>query len=323
LNRRVWRASIAAEVFKGSDAIQNADCGQQAAGSRHQSTLTFRSFANPILPAVRPWGHFMTVSNVTRRKMIGGLAAGVSAAAVVSSDTFIGGARAQSARKTFVLIPGAFLGAWVWRRVSDLLEKQGHKVYSLTLTGLGDRSHLSKDINLDTHITDIANAVEWEDLADICLVAHSYGGYPASGALERIGSRVSSIVWVDALKPADGQKFADETPRKLEEGAVSLPVPKTVGPAVVNAKDAVWFASKMTPQPTGPFLQPVKLTGAREKVAKKTYIRIPKFPYPSLDRAFAECKADKSWTAMENTTSGHAVMVDEPEWLTGVLLQAV
>jgi uncharacterized protein YfiM (DUF2279 family) len=78
----------------------------------------------------------------------------VSAAAVVSSDTFIGGARAQSARKTFVLVPGAFLGAWVWRRVSDLLEKQGHKVYSLTLTGLGDRSHLlSKDINLDTHRT--------------------------------------------------------------------------------------------------------------------------------------------------------------------------
>ena len=155
----------------------------------------------------------MTLSNVTRRGMIGGLAAGVSAAAVISSDTFIGGARAQSAQKTFILVPGAFYGAWCWRRVSDRLEKQGHKVYPLTLTGLADRSHLlSKDINLDTHIADIANLVEWEDLADICLVAHSYGGYPASGALERIGNRVSSIVWVDALKPADGQSFRDELP---------------------------------------------------------------------------------------------------------------
>jgi len=116
----------------------------------------------------------MIGSNVTRRGMIGGLAAGVSGAALISSDTFIGYARAQSARKTFILVPGGFCGAWYWRRVSDLLEKHGHKVYALTLTGLGDRWHLlSKDINLDTHITDIANVVEWEDLADLCLVAHS------------------------------------------------------------------------------------------------------------------------------------------------------
>ena len=130
----------------------------------------------------------MTLSNVTRRGMIGGFAAGVSAATVISSDTFISGARAQSAQKTFVLIGGAFYGAWCLHRVTDRFEKQGHKVYALTLTGLADRSRLlSKDINLDTHITDIANLVEWEDLADICLVAHSYAGFPASGALERIG----------------------------------------------------------------------------------------------------------------------------------------
>jgi pimeloyl-ACP methyl ester carboxylesterase len=220
----------------------------------------------------------MTLSNVTRRRIIGGLATGVGAAAVISSDTIISGARAQSARKTFVLVHGAFCGAWYWRRVSDRLEKQGHKVYPLTLTGLADRSHLlSKDINLDTHITDIANIVEWEDLADICLVAHSYGGYPASGALERIGNRVSSIVWVDALKPADGQSFYDEVLFRVEDGAISRPAPKTVPPTAFNdAKDAAWFLSKLTPQPIGTWLQPVKLSGARERVAKKTYIRLPK-----------------------------------------------
>jgi hypothetical protein len=97
-------------------------------------------------------------------------------------------------------------------------------VYAVTLTGLADRSHLlSKDINLDTHIADIVNLVEWEDLADMCLVAHSYGGYRASGALERIGHRVSSIVWIDALKPADGQSFHDEVPFPVEDGAISRP----------------------------------------------------------------------------------------------------
>jgi pimeloyl-ACP methyl ester carboxylesterase len=266
--------------------------------------------------------YIMTLSNITRRGMIGGLAAG---AAVISSETFVTDARAQSTRKTFVLVPGAFCGAWCWRRVSDRLEKQGHKVYSLTLTGLGDRSHLlSKDINLDTHITDIANVVEWEDLVDICLVAWSYGGFPASGALERIGNRVSSIVWVDALKPSDGRSFRDEVPFQVEDGAISRPAPKAVPPtAFSDAKDAVWFLSKVTPQPIGTWLQPVKLSGARERVAKKTYIRLPKYPLTTLDKAFAECKADKSWTVFENTTSGHSVMINEPEWLTGVLLQAV
>ncbi len=273
----------------------------------------------------------MTLSSVSRRAMIGGLAAGVSAGSVISSDTFIGSARAQSAQKTFVLVPGTFFGAWTWRRVSDRLEKQGHKVYPMSLTGLADRSHLlSKDINLDTHIVDIANLLEWEDLTDICLVAHSYAGYPASGALERIGNRVSSIVWVDALKPADGQKFFDEFTLnqkffdgftlKVEDGAISIPPPKKV--PLTDAKDAAWVVSKMTPQPIGPWLQPVKLSGARERVAKKTYIRLPRFPFAGLDKAYAECKADKSWTTLENTTSVHLVMVAEPEWLTGVLLQA-
>jgi hypothetical protein len=76
-------------------------------------------------------------------------------------------------------------------------------------------------------------------------------------------------------------------------------------------------------QPIGTWLQPVKLSGAREKVAKKTYIRLPKYPLAALDKAVGECKADKSWTVLENTTSGHSVMINEPDWLTNVLLQAV
>jgi len=262
----------------------------------------------------------MTTWKATRRGVIGRLAAG--AAALASPASVISSARAQSARKTFVLIGGAFFGAWTWRRVTDRLEQQGHKVYPLTLTGLGDRSHLmSKDINLDTHIADIVNLVEWEDLKDICLVAHSWSGFPASGALERIGDRVSSFVMVDALKPDDGQKVIDLFPNlKLPEGAISIPSPRQS--TLPDPKDAAWMVSKMTPQPIGPWLQPIKLTGAREKVAKKTYIRLPKYQGAALDKAYAECKADKSWTTLENTTTQHAAMVDNPEWLTGVLVQA-
>jgi len=263
----------------------------------------------------------MIGSNVTRRRVATGLAAGAIAPAVVSSDTFIAQAQAQSARKTFVLVPGAFCGAWCWRRVSEGLEKQGHKVYALTLTGLGDRSHLlSKDVNLDTHIADIVNLVEWEDLSDICLVAHSYGGFPASGALERIGNRVSSFIMVDALKPDDGQSLLPAPP---QDDAIGRPPPKAVpANAFHNPKDAAWFLSKMTPHPVGTWLQPVKLSGARERVAKKTYIRLPIYQSPAMDKAYAESKADKSWTVFENTTSGHMIMINEPEWLTPILLQS-
>src|ERR1700681_4748383 len=141
--------------------------------------------------------------SITRRVALG--AAGVGIAA-------LGGTQAMAqvnTRKTFVLIHGAWHGGWCWRRVADILEQHGHKVYTPSLTGNGDRSHLlSKDVVLDTHITDIVNLVKWEDLRDICLVVHSYGGWPGSGALEQISDRVASIVWLDAVKPEYGQRGA-------------------------------------------------------------------------------------------------------------------
>ena len=169
----------------------------------------------------------VTDPNIVRRIMIGGVA-------VATGARIIGAARSQTAQKTFVLIHGAWVGGWYWRRVSDLLEAKGHKVFSPTLTGLGERSHLlSKDINLDTHVTDIVNVVKWESLKDICFVVHSYGGIPGSGAVEQISERISSIVWVDAFKPDNGQSvdLVPDTRRKsilsaFEKGELGLQAPK-------------------------------------------------------------------------------------------------
>jgi pimeloyl-ACP methyl ester carboxylesterase len=232
-------------------------------------------------------------------------------------------------QNTFVLIHGAWHGGWCWRRVADLLTARGHKVFTPTLTGLGERSHLmSASINLDTHITDIVNVIEWEELSNICIVAHSYAGWPVSGALERVLARISSIVWLDAFKPADGQRGFDITNEQgksailaaVEKGEPSRPAPKAAM-FHVNAKDQAWVDAKTTRQPVGVSMQPIKLTGARERVAKKTYIRAPLYPQPAFDRAYAECKADKTWRTLE-APCGHDVMVDAPEWLVEVLLQA-
>jgi pimeloyl-ACP methyl ester carboxylesterase len=260
---------------------------------------------------------------ITRRSALGTAAIGV---AVLGATPALAQA---SARKTFVLVHGAWHGGWCWRRVADILEKHGHKVYAQSLTGNGDRAHLlTKDVVLDTHIADIVNLVTWEDLRDICLVAHSYGGWPASGALEHIHDRVGSIVWLDAFKPEDGQKgtdFASEFSRKALVEAVAKGEPGRKGPPAktfsVNEKDFAWIDSKLTPQPNGVATQPIRLTGKRDTIARKTYIRAAKYPQAAFDKALAECRADKTWQTFVNEASGHDVMVDQPEWLADVLLK--
>lgn len=235
-----------------------------------------------------------------------------------------------SGRKTFVLIHGAYHGGWCWRRVADILERHGHKVYAPSLTGNGDRSHLlSTNVNLDTQIADIANLVTWEDLTGICLVAHSYGGWPASGALEQIHDRVAAIVWLDAFKPEDGEKgidfISDHSRKAMIEAVARGEAGRPPPPAKlfsVSEKDDAWIDSKLTPQPNGVAMQPIRLTGKRETIAKKTYIRIPKYPQAAFDRALAACRADNTWQTLVNEFSGHDVMIDEPEWLADVLLNA-
>lgn len=231
--------------------------------------------------------------------------------------------------QTFVLVHGAWHGGWCWRRVADLLQRHGHKVFTPTLTGLGERSHLmSRDIDLDTHIADVVNVFTWEDLKDVVLVGHSYGGWVISGAVERVLPRVASIVFLDAFLPEDGTRGLDNTSefaRKgilaaIENGSVSRPPPPAATFAV-NENDRSWIDSRMTPQPVGVALQNIRLSGARERVARKTYIRATGWPEAIFDDCLARCKADPGWRTVE-IACGHDVMVDMPERLVDVLVEA-
>jgi pimeloyl-ACP methyl ester carboxylesterase len=234
--------------------------------------------------------------------------------------------RNAALRRTFVLVHGTAHGGWCWRRVADLLEARGHKVYTPTLTGLADRSHLmSKDITLETHILDVVNLIRWEGLDDVCLCGHSSGGVVVSGAIEHVLPQVSSIVFLDAFLPEDGQKPSDwNSPHSraavtaaLERGEISRPA---VSSATynINEHDRDWVDGKTTPQPIGVSLHPVRLTGARDRVARKTYIRAVGYPHPHFDRYYAQTKADPSWRTYE-VPCGHVVMLDMPERLAEIL----
>lgn len=230
---------------------------------------------------------------------------------------------------TFVLVHGAWHGAWCWRRVARLLARNGHEVFTPTLTGLAERSHLlTPDIDLDTHILDIVNDMKWQELNNVVLVGHSYGGMVISGVAEQMENAIASLVMLDAFLPESGQALVDlQAPQRREallaaesKGATALP-PRAAALFNVNEKDRSWVDAKCTPQPIKCFLQKLTLTGARERIAHKAYIRATGYPSHSFDLGAASARA-KGWPVHE-VPCGHDVMLDMPDRLTEILLDAV
>ena len=227
----------------------------------------------------------------------------------------------RSKQKTFVLVHGAWHGGWCWQRVAARLARDGHLVYTPTLTGVGERSHLaSTGVNLSTHVLDVVNEVEWKDLENFVLCAHSYGGMVATGAVERIWPRLASVVYLDAFLPRDGQS-ADDIVGAAMPAENGLVAPITAEQFNVNAADRTWVNRKMTPQSAACFSERLKLTGALDRIPGKTYIRAAGFPMPAFQATFERLSADPAW-ATHAMDCGHDIMIDAPEALAALLLDA-
>jgi len=120
---------------------------------------------------------------------------------------------------TYVLVPGAWLGGWAWQDVAASLRENGHDVYPITLTGLGERIHLARpEIDLDTHITDVVNVITWNDLDEVILAGHSYAGIVITGVADRIPRRLSQLVYVDSAPLPDGMAMVDLFPPEALAG---------------------------------------------------------------------------------------------------------
>jgi pimeloyl-ACP methyl ester carboxylesterase len=230
---------------------------------------------------------------------------------------------------TFVLVHGAWQGGWCWRRVADRLRRDGHAVFTPTLTGLGERSHLLQpSIDLATHVADVVNLMQWEQLSDVVLCGHSYGGFVISGVAERMSAAIRAIVFLDAFLPQSGDTIlkltgpaVQDTIRAAQQrGDLGVP-PRPAEAFGVNQADRQWVDSLCVPQPIGTFTSPIALSGAREAIARKTYIRAKSCANPAFDRALASVQADRSWRYHE-VACGHDVMIDSPERLSELLLEA-
>ncbi len=230
--------------------------------------------------------------------------------------------------RTFVLVHGAWHGGWCWQRVADRLRGAGHAVFTPTLTGLGERSHLLRaGIDLTTHITDVINVIKWEGLTDVVLCGHSYGGFVISGVAEQMTPAIRSIVFLDAFVPRNGESVQDLTApavkdsiaAALQRGDIAIS-PRAAEAFGVNAADRAWVDRLCVGQPIATFTGKIALSGARDRIARKTYIRAESYANPGFDRALESAQSDSSWRTY-GVPCGHDVMVDMPERLSEILLE--
>ena len=220
---------------------------------------------------------------------------------------------------TFVVAHGAWSAGWVWKKMRPLLRGFGHEIFTPTYTGLGERVHLAHpDIDLDTHIQDILGVLECEDLNDVVLIGHSYGGMVATGVADRASKRIARLVYLDAFAPKNGQSLLDlgsPERRKLPPG--EWRVAPNPAPPDTPASDLAWIAPRRFPHPAKCMEQKLRLTGAVDKLPK-TYIYCTR-PAPSDSfRQFAERAKKENWQYLEIDAS-HNPHVTNPGTLARML----
>jgi len=236
--------------------------------------------------------------------------------AVVVMTAWAGWASAQSSQhqRTYVIVHGARSSIATFLQLESILEEQGHRVYLVSLTGLGDRAHLQNHgIRLETNIQDVVGLVEIRDLHDIYLVGHSYGGMVITGAWDRLRDRVHHVVYLDAFVPENGRSASDYSNRDY------LAVAAANGGMVPSVRN-----------PDGPtqslftFIDPIVLqNGPFPEETKRTYVRAIGNSERSADPTFAQFadkfRDDPRWNYFEIET-GHGLQVQDPEGLSRILL---
>jgi pimeloyl-ACP methyl ester carboxylesterase len=233
---------------------------------------------------------------------------------------------------TYVLVHGGAHGGWCYQRVARLLRAAGHDVHTPTLTGLGERSHLlNPDIDLDVHITDVVNVLHYEDLRDVVLVGHSYGGTVVTGVADRAGDRVGHLVYLDAAIPENGQSTADllGNPEFQSIGRVVdgvelflFPDARTVKVYGVNdPDDLAWMVERLTPHPWKCFAQPLRLTNETLLSAIPQYhIVCASTLARGATRRMDDARAEGRLWAID---SGHDLTITAPQAVADALLEVL
>ena len=239
--------------------------------------------------------------------------------------------------KTFVLVHGTWHGGWVWRDVRNYIHSQGHKVFSPSLTGCGDRKHLmNSSISLKTHIDDICNIIQYEELDDIILVGHSFSGIVITGVADRLKNKINNIVFLDALVPTkermsavpkqpngEYSEYWNKRKEKFIDGyqmdffseyPIKMLVPEE------NIEQIKWLKKHITRHPSSSWTDKLELKNNGWKGLKRTYIHCigQKFSQTS-DNMIGPARNGKDWNFIQVPWSRNA-MVTHPKELSDLLI---
>jgi pimeloyl-ACP methyl ester carboxylesterase len=233
---------------------------------------------------------------------------------------------------TFVLVHGAWGGSYAWRDFANLLRADGHEVYTPSLTGLGERSHLGgPDVNLTTHVTDVENVFKYQGLSDVVLVGHSYGGMVVTGVADRVPELISHLVYSDAFLPKDGESCLDLGGAGGKEGARIVDgwkVQSMDRPVENPTPEQLHQMELRAPQPLATLTEPVSLkTPLEDRGFSLTYIKALQAPRnPERVSAFwaasDRTKNDPRWSYYEMPT-GHGTYREMPERFREILYEVV
>jgi pimeloyl-ACP methyl ester carboxylesterase len=236
----------------------------------------------------------------------------------------------------FVLVHGAWHGAWCWRRVQPALVRLGHVAHAVTLTGVGERAHLlSKAITLETHIADVAGLIEAEELQDVVLVVHSYAGMIGTAMADRMPQRIKHLVYLDAAIPEPGESWSARHTPATRDGRINaakasphytLPPPD---PAIfgLSGDDHAWVARRQTPHPAEPYTHPLAFSIERVASVPRTFIDCTSPPLATIDSIRQRVRDPLFWGGawqrggrVVEMQTGHDPMVSAPDDLVQILL---
>lgn len=226
----------------------------------------------------------------------------------------------------YVLVHGAWHGAWCWRRVLPGLWAAGHRAFAVSLTGVGERAHLLRpDIRLQTHADDVCAVIEAEELQGAVLVGHSYGGMVITAVADRLADRLSHLVYLDAVVPEPGESWSSgHAPETRAARRAAISATGTLPPADpaafgLQGEDAAWVARRQTPQPGGVYDDPLHFDAQRFKRLPRTFIDCTSPALATIDVMRRRVRAAPGWKVVEIAT-GHDPMVSAPDELLAALL---
>jgi pimeloyl-ACP methyl ester carboxylesterase len=240
----------------------------------------------------------------------------------------------------FVLVHGAWHGGWCWQRVVQALAAAGHRAHAVTLTGLGERAHLlSPAITLETHITDVINAIHMEEMDEVVLTVHSYAGMIGTAVADRLAQRLRHLVYVDAVVPRPGESWSSTHPSATREARMasahaspdfSFPAPD---PSVfgLSGPDCDWVRRRQTPHPGHTYTAPLNFDPTRVAAVPRTYVNCTRPALGTIDAIRPRLSDRRFWDGawlgggglrVVELRTGHDPMVSAPAQLVEILRNA-